>query len=231
MTSCKKAEDRSCFKGHGADTSVEIPLDSTNYFILNKRMKFRIFEDTLRKLVIRGGENVIGMVDVETSAYTTTITNSNKCHFLRDADRFIEVEIHYPYLEKFRLLTSDSVIFENTIYSKNLDIELYESGSSLVIDVDNNYTYIVVSRGTADYTLTGHSNSAAVKIQDNGYANAMGFTSESIFAFQGSTAPLKLNLAGSEVFLLVDGSGDTYYVGVPDSLVTTGSGSGNVIPQ
>lgn len=229
ISGCKKATERGCFKSHGEHTVLEIPLDSTNKFILNKKIKFRIFEDSLSKLVIKGGENLVGLIEVNTENYETHISNLNKCHFLRDSDRGVEVEIHYPNLKRFRLETSDSVIFENTVFSDSLIIQFFESGSSMILDVDNKYTEVVVSRGTANFNLSGSSQNSIVKVQDNGFANAVNFRSAYLFAASSSTADLKVNFDSSQVNVFLDGSGDILYKGDPQSIVQTGVGSGKLI--
>jgi len=227
--SCKKAEERGCWKGLGNDSSLEIPLDSVNFFNLNKGVKYKIFQDSLRKVIVKGGENVIGLVDVINSDYELTISNHNKCNFLRDSDESIVVEIHYPYLGEFYIEPSDSVVFQNTITSNSLDIELREGGGSMVLDVNVDQLSVVVSKGTADYTLTGMANSASIKIQHNGFADATGFSANTIYGYSNSTADLRLNLENCDALIGVNGPGNIYYTGVPLSLSEESIGSGKLI--
>jgi hypothetical protein len=227
--SCKKSEERKCWKGLGSDSSVEIPLDSVNFFNLNKGVKYRIYQDTLRKVVVKGGENVIGLVDVVNEDCELTISNLNKCNFLRDSERVIEVEIHYPYLNEFYIEPSDSIVFENTVISNSLNIELREGGGSMLLDVDVNTLGIVVSKGTADYTLTGSANSASIKIQHNGFADASGFSANNIYGYSNSTADLRLNLDSCDALIGVNGPGNVYYTGVPLSLIEESIGSGQLL--
>lgn len=229
VCACKKAPERGCFKGHGEEIQMDIALDSTNSFVLNKKMKFRLFEDTLNKVVLKGGANMLNMIDVRTEGFETTISNENSCHFLRDSERFVEVEIHYSNYRHLTLHTSDSVIFENTIASDSLFIQFFESGSSMILDVDNTFTQVIVSRGTADFLLSGKSQNSEVKVQDNGYANALDFRSPYMFAASSSTANLQLNLDSTSATVFLDGSGDILYTGEPNSLNLSGSGGGKLI--
>lgn len=229
--SCKKPSERTCFKGHGNQMTLEYSLDSTRSFVLNKQMKFRLFEDSLNKVIIHGGEHLIELIELTTVDYETEITNLNKCHFLRDADRMVEVEIHYSNFKDVLLQTSDSVIFENTFHSDSLKVKFFESGSSMIIDVDNNYTEIIISRGTADFVITGQSQHSVLKVQDNGYANAENFKSDYMFAASSSTADFKVNLDSTVATVFLDGSGDILYLGNPDTLIQLGAGSGKLIKQ
>lgn len=229
MVSCKKPEDRTCWKGHGNQTSVEFPLDSIHSFYLGKKIKYRIYEDNERKVVIRGGENMIKQIELDYSDHKLTINNLNKCHFLRDHERKIEVDIHYPVYDTLYLTASDSIIFKDTIKSPVLFVEMEEAGGTMLLNVDNVKTEIVVSIGTADYILGGHASSALLKIQDKGYADASNFTSDNLFAYQNSTSDLYLNLHGAIATVWIAGTGDVYYSGTPDSLSLQGVGSGKLI--
>lgn len=229
ITSCKKPEDRSCWKGHGEDTTIEIPLDSVSSFRLGKKIRYRIFEDDERKIVIKGGENMVNLIDLSYDGYELTISNQNKCHFLRDYKREIEVEIHYPHYYNFYMEASDSVVFEDTIHSQTILIEMKEAGGTMVLNVDNYRTEVVVSIGTANYILSGHSVYGAVKVQDKGYADASNFTADNLFGFQNSTSDLYLNVNGALSEILINGTGDVYYTGTADSLSESGVGSGQLI--
>jgi hypothetical protein len=231
VASCKKPEDRSCWKGHGDETTLEIPLDSVHSFYLGKRIKYRFFEDNERKVVIRGGENMVKKVNLEYDNYDLTINNLNKCHFLRDHERKIEMDIHYPEYRYMYLTVSDSAVFMDTIHSDTLVIEMKEAGGEMVLNVENFRTEVVVSIGTANYVLSGHAVLGAVKVQDKGFADASNFTADKLFGFQNSTSDLYLNLEGSQAEIIINGTGDVICKGVPDTLIQSGVGSGKLIQQ
>ena len=229
LMACKKAEERSCWKSYGEMAELEIPLDSVNSFQLYKNLKYRFFQDDSRKIVVKGGSNVIGKVEVMTDNYVTTVKNTNSCNFLRDSDKKIEVEIHYPHFKDIHVEPSDSVIFEETITGDSLFFEMRNGGGSAVLDVDLNFLRINVSHGAGDYKLSGSANRAEVKIQNNGFADASHFNAASLFLFQNSTADLYINLVGSSVLLKLEGTGDVYYSGNYFLLSREGNGSGEFI--
>ena len=68
--------------------------DSVQKFELFKGIVYRFYQDTLRKVVIKGGENVVGLVDVKVKDYMVSVHNGNSCNFLRDYEDKITVEIH-----------------------------------------------------------------------------------------------------------------------------------------
>ena len=56
LASCKKAEDRPCFKGVGDETTVEIELASFETLFLGPHLNYILVQDTLGKVVLTGGE-------------------------------------------------------------------------------------------------------------------------------------------------------------------------------
>lgn len=229
VISCKKSEDRVCFKSKGDQTTLEIPLDSVHSFKLYKNIRYRIFQDTLRKVVIKGGSNVVNLIDVENDNGTVSIHNKNKCNFLRKSEDYIEVEVHYPHLKRFYIEPSDSVIFENTITGDSLMIELREGGGSARLNVDVNFLAINVSYGTADYVLSGTANNAEVKIQNNGFADASQFNAGNIFVYNNSTGDLKINLENSYALVIIEATGNVYHAGQANSSTLQLIGDGEFI--
>ena len=228
LLSCKKASDRKCLKGNGGQDSLVIALDSISTFNLYKDIKFNIYESDEKKLVVKGGENIISQINLSYDNQTISIANDNKCHFLRTGSRSLEVDIFYPTYSRFYIEASDSVTFKDTIHS-NLDIEMRNGGGSLFLNVDNTSLKIVVSKGTADYTLGGTTGYAELKVQNNGYGDALNLEANSIFTYQNSTADLYLNFEGANVSSLIDGTGDIFYKGVAISIIEEGNGSGKLL--
>ena len=230
FTACKKSEDRSCWKGHGEESTLEIPItDSVHTWYLKKGIKYRIFQDSTRRVVIKGGENMINHVETTHEGTDYTIKNNNRCNFLRTPDRFVEVEIHYPYMGTFFIEPSDSVVFMDTIVTDSIRVELAFGGGSMLLNVDTDFINVVVSRGTADYKLGGTAYHAEVKVQDRGFADATEFTAVTTFAYQNSTADLHINMEGSAMLVQIDGTGDVYAIGTPTQMTTIFNGSGELL--
>lgn len=228
FNSCKKAGERKCWKGTGEEDSLVFGLDSISSFRLMKDIKYNIYESDEKKIVVRGGENMIPQIGLDYTMNELTISNGNKCHFLRSGDRFIEVDIYYPDYGRFYIEASDSVSFKDTIHS-NLDIEMRNGGGSLVLNVDNSSTKIVISLGTADFTVSGQTGYAEIKVQNNGFGDASQLISTQMFTYQNSTGDMYLNFENCDVLAIIEGTGDIFYQGVAVSLIEDGNGSGKLL--
>lgn len=230
FSACKKGEDRSCWKGHGDDTVLEIPItDSVHTWYMNKDIKYRIIQDSSNKIVIKGGANMVKHVSVIQEGTDLTIENNNRCNFFRSADRGVEVEVHYPRFGEFFFEPSDSIIFEDTISADTLRIQLAFGGGSMKLNVDTKWLSVVVSRGTGDYVVGGYAERAEVKVQDKGFADATELSTLHLFAYQNSTANLWVNIDYTNATIRIDGPGDVYATGTPITLKKELYGSGEFL--
>lgn len=56
LFSCKKAEDRTCWKSAGDETKLEVSLESFDKLFLREHIVYELVQDSLNKLVITGGD-------------------------------------------------------------------------------------------------------------------------------------------------------------------------------
>ncbi len=91
LFSCKKAEDRSCFKKEGANISKSILLEHYEKIYLKEHLTYVLVQDTIEKIIINGGENLVNFVESSVDNKTLSIQNKNRCNFLRYNSRKIKV--------------------------------------------------------------------------------------------------------------------------------------------
>lgn len=226
--SCQKSNERACFKSNGEIDSLVIPLDSVNEFKLYKSLRYTIVQDDKKEIRVKGGKNLIQFISAENNNGICSIENKNKCNFFR-SNELVEVEIHYPFLKRFYIEATDSVVFKNQIVSDSLFVEFRNGGGSGRLNVDVNFLMINVSHGTADYHLSGTANNAEVKIQNNGFADASAFNASTIFVYNNSTGDLRINLNNSVALIGLEGTGDVIYSGQPADTIINRPGSGMLI--
>lgn len=230
FTHCKKANERTCFKSSGEDMELTIPIDSVRHFNLFNNIKYRIFQDDQRKVVVRGGGNMIDQIEVaDNGDNVLSIENKNSCDFLRNPEDIVNVDIHYPFYRSFYIDPSDSVVFEDTVTSHYLDIEIRNGGGSVKLDVDVFEVSIVVSHGAGDFTIGGYAERSALKVQNNGGGNATKFNPDYAYIYQNSTADIFCELGNAASLIVVDGTGDVYYIGDPIDIHAEGKGNGKII--
>ena len=97
QAACKKAEDRQCLKFSGNYAERIIPLEDFNRLDLHEHIKFILVQDSANYAVIKGGKNLLNWVNVSQESSLVTVTNRNRCNFLR---KFAvpTVELHFTNL-------------------------------------------------------------------------------------------------------------------------------------
>jgi len=227
--SCKKAEDRACFKSYGDVIEKEIPLDSVSEFRLYKNITYHVYQDTLRKLIVRTGDKLVNHIVVENSGNVLSISNTNRCHFLRDYDKKTVVEIHYPFYNVIYSEANDSLIFKNTIVGNYLEVEQNLGGADVVLDVDVNHIVMIASGGVARFVLSGITNYADLRAQTNGSGDASNLKANNVYVYNNSTGDVLVDLDSAEADIHIKGTGDVLYSGAPDSLSLEKTGDGKLI--
>ena len=231
FASCKKAGEKSCFKSYGEITEKEILLDSVIQFRLFKDITYHLYQDSLKKIVIRGGSNVIEHIHVSNQLNVLTVMNMNECNFLRDYDKKIEVDIHYPDYGRIYTEINDSLIFEDTIASEYLHVEQVYGGGGTRLCVNVNRLVLIARQGVGHYKLSGRANEADLRVETNASGDATDFKAKKYLLYQNSTADMDVNLDSAEVHLTIKGTGNILYAGTPDSLVMVITGDGQLLKK
>ena len=77
--SCKPANERSCFKRSGESDSLLIELPSFDKLILGEHMRFVLVQDTIQKIRLYGGSNLLNQISIDTDeSNEISISNENR---------------------------------------------------------------------------------------------------------------------------------------------------------
>jgi hypothetical protein len=233
LGSCKKAENRSCFKSIGKNTEKTIELPSFDKLFLKEHIEYLLVQDSTDKLVIKGGENLVNFInwsiDDDGVLY---IENKNKCNFLRKLDQIITCEIHFTSLS--------NVQFEGTEPMKNIDtlnvpyfVMMIRDGAgsvnltlkSLIINTD-------ISHGWGDYTLSGTTDYARISARSNGYCDVQNLKiKDSVFVSSETVGKIILNANGIPLNGEIKSFGDIWYYGNPTSISVKEISTGKLIKK
>lgn len=231
ISSCKKSDDRACFKSFGEPNQIDIPIDSVERFNLYKGITYHVYQDTLKLIRIIGGKNVIEWIEVNKEGNELDISNKNKCNFLRNYNKQILVEIHYPTYYRFYSETSDSLLFKDTIQSNYLYVEQALGGGHVGLNITGQTLVMIASNGVGSYQVGGQVNHADLRIQSGARGNAENLIANSIEIDQNSTGDLYINGTNSTITVNMKGTGNVYYLNAPTSISIVGIGAGKVLSK
>ena len=102
--SCKKEEDRSCFKTTGSIIDKIIPLGSFSKIHLGPYIQYELIQDTMNFIEISAGENIINFISSDIEDGKLLIENNNKCRFLRYKKEKVIAKIHFININMHLLL-------------------------------------------------------------------------------------------------------------------------------
>jgi len=231
ITSCKKADEKTCFKSVGKPSELEYSIsDEVSYFNLYKGATYHIYHDSLNKIIIKGGENVISQIEIKQAGDTIDINNLNKCNFLRNFEKNkITVEIHASKFRQIYSQASDSVITKTPIKSDYFLYQIDQGGGHSILDVDVSYLVVISSNGVGGYTLKGKANYADLRVQRMGFGFAEDFSALDYRIYSRSSNHIWLNLNNANADIDISGAGNVYYLGEPINYTLKGKGAGKLI--
>ena|SRR6218665_3709027 len=229
--SCKKAEDRSCFKFWGEEKTIEIPLEDFDKLFLNAHLEYELVQDSTDKLVIIGGENVVNKVEWSISDdKVLSLSNKNKCNFLRNERKIIKVEIHYTNIYNIHFEGTEPLTTRGKLKTNYFVLFIRDGAGPVTMDLDCISVFADISHGWGNYTLTGKTEYATIGARSNGFADTRGLTvNQSIYVAHESSGKIKVNCGSLQLDGYLKSNGNIEYVGSPSLVNVLDTGDGEVV--
>ncbi len=228
--SCKKAQDRSCLKSTGKMGTKEISIPSCTKLELYENIEYVLIQDSLNKVVLIGGENLLNEISVTNSDETLTIKDMNNCNFLRSYSKKIIAEIHFKSISVVNYFGTKPLTNIGTLKLTEFSLNFNEGSGSVTLDINSDFVYANISNGYGDFTLTGSSNYANIKVNGNGYCNTYGLVvNDSISIVSNTVGSLKINADKLDLRAETKNGGNIYYLGAPSIKIFNKYGTGDLI--
>lgn len=232
ISACKKPENRSCFKFNGENTTKEIPLEPFDRLNLMEHMEFVLIQDSLDKVVLKGGKNILNLIEIKNEGGLVTIKNNNKCPWLRNAKKgLIVVEIHLTRLVNINFVGTEPMRSQGTIKTDYFTYYSRDGVGDVVLDLDALHIDAEADHGWGNYTLTGKTKSARICAKSNSYCDVSGLiVQDSIYIMSETAGDMKVNANGVKLNGYLRESGDVFYKGTPLSVSVLLNGTGSLLP-
>lgn len=230
LIGCKKPEDRTCWKSHGKEVTKEIMLPSFSRLYLHEHMEFVLVQDSIEKITITGGENMLNFIEATVTDGLLDIQNKNKCSFLRSYKKKIIVEIHFKSLI--------NILFQGTLPLTNrgvlkfdwLTFLLKDGAGSVNLNLEAESLHATISHGWGDFTFSGKTKKANITVRSNGFCDTYGLeVSDVLTVISKTPGAVKVNADGSKIKAQIDADGNIYYIGSPAMIELNRYGNGNLM--
>ena len=232
--SCKKEEDRSCFKTTGSLIDKIFSLGSFSQLDLGPYIQYELIQDTINFIEISSGENIINFILSDIEGEKLILKNNNKCRFLRYKKEKVTAKIHFKTLNSIFYHGSEPLISKDTLdFSETtLTLNANETSGSINLKLKAKTIYLNNSNGTPDIELSGSCNFFTIDFSANGTFLAKNlFVKDSIYLHYASSLYSELKSSNCKLKAELSGIGDVGYFGVPSIILTNYYNSGRLIDK
>jgi hypothetical protein len=229
VLSCKKPENRTCFKFLGAETTKEIPLASFNQLDLREHVEYILIQDSLDKVVLKGGKNLLNLIETKVESGVLMIENKNRCGFLRDAKKVVVAEIHFTSLINIRFIGTESLTSRGTIYTDYFTFYSRDGAGDVALNIHAIQIDAEANHGWCNFTFTGVTQKARICAKSNSYCDVSGLTvTDSIYVASETVGDIKINADNLVIHGYITESGNILYKGTPLGQDVLINGTGTV---
>jgi hypothetical protein len=154
-SSCLKDDSR-CITQTGPsiydERELSGPIDS---LVLDGDVNLHITKGDKFRLYLKAGEKLLpGLTTIQTGRLLT-LTDENKCDFLRDMGAQVDIYLTIPTLRYLKVKSSGIIETIGQFKSDSLVVESWGGGGSMFLDIDVVHCWIYQHGGNVDFTIKG----------------------------------------------------------------------------
>lgn len=227
--SCKKEYDGVCLKGTGdVITEDRTVTQRFSNIDLDDNVELIIVQDTFQHIKVEAGENIVPGIITENESGTLKIFNANSCDFFRSYKFPLKVYVYTDSLSKITFNGGGNISSTGTLKFPSLTFECLNSGSDVVLNLDNDSVIVFLHTGSTNIYLNGNTQYAYFYSSGNSIVHAENLLSDAVHVNNNSTGDFYVNAVNTlraEIYMY----STTWYKGNP-VITKTGYGSGELKP-
>ena len=230
VAACKKPEERTCFKRTGEIDTLELTLGSFDKLFLHEHLEYELIQDSLDKVVLVGGKNLLGEIQLTVTEKLLDISNHNRCNFLRDYQKKVKAEIHFTNIINIHFEGTETLVNRDTLQFDWLTFLIRDGAGPVKLNFNAQYVNAIVSHGWGDFTFKGKVNHANLNVRSNGYCDTYGMkVLDSLTVISNTQGSVRVNANGAKLKAQTEADGNILYKGAPSSIQFNQIGSGSLI--
>lgn len=228
---CKKAEDRSCWKVAGNQSSKIVELEDFSTLFLGAHIEYTLIQDSMDYVEIIGAENLLNLVSTNIEGEKLSVENKNKCNFLRSyKKKGIHMNIHFTSLHNIEFQGTEYLRNEGVLNLPYFTLTIKDGAGPVELTINSNEVYASVSHGYGDFTLHGSTNYGNFNLNSNGFCNTRDFQiNDSIDIISNTSMLTRFNVDNAQTRVEIKNIGNVEYLGTPSSLEIEQFGTGEVL--
>jgi|GEM_PF-811485 len=228
LSGCSKDGEATCVQGHGDEATQIRQFNPFQKLEVAGRFNLTIIEDSVDYAQITFGSNTIDGIRTEVSSGVLSITEDNKCDFVRDVYPLTDIELHTSALWHVYCQNAGMTQFGIPFTGDSLLIEAYDVSGDLDVWVENSRTSVVVHTGATDIALRGTTTD--LYLYNSGYApiRAENLIARRASVHNNNLANTYVN-AWDKVYYQIFHTGDIIVYGPADVVKWKHEGSGTIL--
>ena len=228
--SCKKAEDRKCFKSAGEETDSEIFVTSYDHLHLGSHIKYVLVQDTVEKVILTGGKNLLNFISVEVVNNELRIANNNKCNFLRSYKKKVTAEVHLKNLKKMHFEGTEPLECKGQLVIPYLTLFVRDGAGHVDLNINAISMNSVITHGWGNVKIHGKTNYSRMEIRSNGRCDTYELdVKDSIHVISTTAEIIKVNADNVLFRAETSAGGDIWYKGSPSQIDYNQYGTGKLV--
>jgi hypothetical protein len=205
---------------------------NVNYFTqidIQDNVNLVLKTDTGNSVVVEAGQNIISGVSTTVSGGILNIRNNNKCNWLRDYSKPVNVYVTASGLWKISYNGSGDITTSGTLKQDSLNVEVWGGCGTINLTLDLWQGSFSLNMGTVDFRLHGVCAITSVYSGDYGLYDARDMkTGYTFITNKGSNDSYVM--AVNDLDATIGSIGNIYYSGNPKNVKAAITGTGQVIP-
>jgi hypothetical protein len=227
---CKKESSCDCFKGTGDVIQEERQLAAFDNVYVEDNVNLIFQEDTVQKIIVEAGKHLIKKITTEMDGSKLVIKNKNKCNFMRRYDIPVNVYIHYVRNQVYTIKSKATGIISNSNPCTNDSIDLQsESSGDIVFEMGGQCKTFTHQHGAGDITLKGSCDQVIIYSIGTGFTITDECPNNYTWVQTNTTGKITVHPNGL-LQTIINGTGNIYYTGNPNTIQNTENSTGKLLP-
>ncbi|MBL7925858.1 MAG: DUF2807 domain-containing protein [Bacteroidia bacterium] len=225
--SCKD-ETCNCLKSTGSIGNTKVILDDFTKLTVDKNITTTIVTDTVCYAKVTAGKNLLDGIVFTQTQKSLSITNNNKCNWLRSYKNAFQVELHVKNLQEIQYASSGNLTLAAGFATDSLFIFSGTGAGSIIANVNVRVLNIVLNTGVADVTVAGNSTVNYFYSNGQGFIDTRNMKNHYTYIRSSGTNDCYVKTQ-NHLDAEIEAIGNIYYYGNPQTVNLKRNGTGNLI--
>jgi len=228
--SCKKAEDRKCWKPVGKIISEERSLEQFDKLNLFDGIDYQLIQDSLNYIKVTSGENLINFIESDVVNGELTIRDNNRCNFIRELPARIEIEIHYTSLVQVYNESHGAISGSISMPTGYLQWDNWIGATEINLTLDIDSAEFALHTGAPHFTPSGKANYIWYYTSGFCFIDGSNLVAQNGQAHNAGVGDIRIRVEQGWMACIIENFGNVYYSGNYGSIDFQDRGEGEFIP-